>query len=56
MHKKGEKFIVIFVIINNTLEIINIEDNGDFESFTGRNKRKQKPKEYILEDETIDFP
>lgn len=38
-----------------TLEVINTEDKGHIESFTVRNKIKQRPEEYILEDETIDF-
>lgn len=42
-----------FIVI---LEIINMEDKGDIESFTGRNKTKQKPKEYILKEKIIDFP
>lgn len=37
------------------LEIINIKGKGDIESFSGNNKIKQKPKEYILEDKEIDF-
>lgn len=36
--------------------MITMEDKGDIESFTGRNKTKQKWKKYILKDEEIDFP
>lgn len=45
----GEEFF------RSELEIINIEDKGDIESFSGNNKIKQKPKEYILEDKEIDL-
>lgn len=48
-----QKGKIIFIVI---LEMITMEDKGDIESFTGRNKTKQKQKEYILKDEAIDFP